>query len=101
MIKWIFLMMTLMPVRTLAGDVNVGKLKSSTCVACHGTVGISANALWPNLAGQKDRYLVEQMKAFRDGLRKSDLMSPVAKMLSDRDMEDLAAYFTQLKAEKE
>ena len=79
-----------------AGDAAAGKAKSSTCAGCHGMAGISANPMWPNLAGQKDRYLVKQMKAFRDGTRSDPMMSPMAKPLSDADIEDLAAYFSSL-----
>ena len=63
----------------LAGDAAAGKAKSATCAGCHGAAGISANPLWPNLAGQQQAYLVKQMKAFRDGTRKDPMMSPMAK----------------------
>ena len=51
------------------GSIEDGKAKSITCAACHGPEGNSANPLWPNLAGQKEAYLVAQLKAFRDGSR--------------------------------
>ena len=79
------------------GDAAKGKAKAATCAGCHGASGISANPLWPNLAGQKDAYLVKQMKAFRDGGRKDPMMSPMAKPLSDADIDNLAAYFSGLK----
>ncbi|KAA9130811.1 cytochrome c [Marinihelvus fidelis] len=80
----------------LAADPEAGKAKSATCVACHGADGISPNPLWPNLAGQKDQYLVKQMKAFRDGDRKDPLMTPMAAGLSDEDIANLAAYYSGL-----
>jgi cytochrome c553 len=83
----------------LAADVNAGKRKSSACIECHGEHGISANQLWPNLAGQKDQYIVKQLKAFHDGVRHHALMTPIAKMLSEDDMQDLAAYFSQLNSQ--
>jgi cytochrome c553 len=73
------------------------KRLAKTCSACHGERGVSANADWPNLAGQKKNYLIEQLKAFRSGARDNPLMSPVAKTLSDRDIDRLAEYFSQLK----
>lgn len=79
------------------GDAAAGKAKSATCAGCHGAAGISANPLWPNLAGQKDAYMVKQMKAFRDGKRSDPMMSPMAKPLSDADIDNLAAYFSSLK----
>lgn len=80
-----------------AGDAAAGKAKSATCAGCHGAAGISNNPMWPNLAGQKDAYMVKQMKAFRDGKRNDPMMSPMAKPLSDADIDNLAAYFASLK----
>ena len=80
-----------------AGDAAAGKAKAAVCAACHGANGISANALWPNLAGQKADYIAKQLKAFKAGTRKDPLMSPQAAQLSDQDMENLAAYFSGLK----
>jgi len=79
------------------GDAAAGKAKSATCAGCHGAAGVSANPMWPNLAGQKDAYMVKQMKAFRDGKRSDPMMSPMAKPLSDADIDNLAAYFSSLK----
>ena len=80
----------------LAGDAAAGKTKSASCAACHGPNGISANDIWPNLAGQKAGYLVAQMKAFRDGQRNNPMMSPMAAPLSDADIDNLAAYYSSL-----
>ena len=78
------------------GSVEAGQSKSVTCAACHGAAGISANPLWPNIAGQSASYLVAQLKAFKDGTRKNPLMTSQAVMLSDQDMADLAVYFESL-----
>lgn len=80
----------------MAGDAEAGKSRAATCAGCHGTTGISNNPLWPNLAGQKEGYLVKQLKAFREGTRSDPMMSPMAKPLSDADIENLAAYFSSL-----
>ncbi len=79
-----------------AGDVNAGKSKSLVCVACHGPEGISFNGIWHNLAVQKRGYIVLQLKAFREGQRYDPWMSPMAKPLSDEEIEDLAAYYSSL-----
>ena len=79
-----------------AGDAAAGKAKAATCAGCHGAEGVSGNAMWPNLAGQKDAYFVKQMKAFRDGTRKDPMMGPMAKPLSDADIDNLAAYYSGL-----
>ena len=79
-----------------AGDSAAGKAKANVCAGCHGLDGHSSNELWPNLAGQKNAYLVVQIKAFRDGVRESPLMQPMVANLSDQDVEDLAAYYSGL-----
>ena len=80
----------------LAADPDAGKAKAATCIACHGAEGISANPMWPNLAGQKEMYLAKQMKDFRDGKRNDPVMAPMAKALSDDDIANLAAYYAGL-----
>jgi cytochrome c553 len=81
-----------------AGDVAAGQTKASTvCVACHGLDGNSVNPEWPSLAGQHEKYIVKQIKAFRAGERSNALMSPIAMTLTDQDIEDVAAYFATQK----
>lgn len=97
--KYLLLLATLisMPLASYAaGDAAAGKSKSAVCAACHGAAGISANDIWPNLAGQKQGYLIKQMKAFKDGSRKDPMMSPMSAPLSDDDIANLAAYFSGL-----
>jgi cytochrome c553 len=80
-----------------AGDAAAGKAKAASCAACHGAEGISAIPMYPNLAGQKEVYLVKQLKAFKDGSRKDPVMSAMAMPLTDADMENLAAHYASLK----
>ena len=80
----------------LAGDVEAGKAKAASCAGCHGANGVSSNPMWPNLAGQKDGYLVKAMKDYRDGTRNDPMMGPMAKPLTDEDIANLAAYYSSL-----
>ncbi len=82
---------------TAAGDIAAGKAKAAVCAACHGPNGISPQPQWPNLRGQKEQYIIKQLKAFKAGTRKDPLMSPQAAQLSDQDIENVAAYFSSLK----
>ncbi len=77
-----------------AGNAEAGQAKSATCMACHGAGGVSANPEWPHLAGQHASYVVKQLKHFKAAERNNPLMMPMAMILSDQDMEDLAAYFS-------
>jgi cytochrome c553/DNA-binding beta-propeller fold protein YncE len=79
------------------GDPAAGLSKAVICAACHGATGVAPTDAWPSLVGQGQAYLVKQLKVFRDGTRKDRLMEPVAKALSDEDIENLAAYFSTAK----
>lgn len=80
-----------------AADAAAGQAKAGVCAACHGPTGQSPSDLWPNLAGQKAGYLAKQIKAFRDGTRVDPMMSPMAKALTDADIENLAAFYSSQK----
>ena len=66
------------------------------CQACHGTDGISKVPEAPNIAAQTEPYIAMQLRAFKSGARKNDVMSVVAQTLSDKDIDDLAAYFSAI-----
>ncbi|MBA6328858.1 cytochrome c [Colwellia sp. MB02u-6] len=80
-----------------AGDAAAGKAKTAMCSACHGAAGISAIPMYPNLAGQKEAYLAQQLKNFRSGQRKNAVMGPMAMGLSDDDIANISAYYSSLK----
>jgi cytochrome c553 len=79
-----------------AADIAAGKAKAAVCAACHGSNGISIIPDYPNLAGQKVKYLQSAIKAYRDGERKNGIMSPMATGLTDADIANLAAYYASL-----
>ena len=80
----------------LAADPARGEARAAACAACHGRDGIGVSDEFPNLAGQKAAYIARQLRAFRDGTRRNATMEPMAKTLSDADIEDLAAWFATL-----
>ncbi|MEM8547399.1 MAG: c-type cytochrome [Pseudomonadota bacterium] len=75
------------------GDPEAGLQKSTICAACHGQDGNSLNPLWPSLAGQHTKYIIQQLQYFKGGDRNNVLMSAQAAGLSEQDMQDLAAYY--------
>ena len=81
----------------VAGDAAAGKAKAASCAGCHGANGISAIPTYPNLAGQKEAYLVKSLKTFKDGSRKDPTMNAMAKPLSDADMANISAYYAGMK----
>lgn len=78
-------------------DAETVKAKAQVCISCHGPAGNSGTELIPTLAGQTSRYMVLQLRDFKEGRRKDPVMSPVAAPLSKEDMQALADYFAAQK----
>ncbi|KWF82514.1 cytochrome C [Burkholderia cepacia] len=66
-----------------------------TCFFCHGPRGQSQNTWYPALSGQPAPYVVAQLHAFATGQRRSPYMAPLAKDLTDAQIDALAAYFAK------
>jgi len=82
----------------MAGDVVAGKAKAGAqCASCHGAVGVSPVGIYPNLAGQKEQYLVKQINDFRSGTRADPTMQAMVSVLTDADVVNLAAYYSSIK----
>ena len=78
------------------GDVMAGREAAHQCEVCHGLDGKSKTPEAPNLAGQNENYLIKQLGDFKAGKRENELMSVVAPSLSDKDIENLAAYYSAI-----
>ena len=85
-------LLSVLPAR--AADIEAGKRKAAACVACHGQTGASASAEVPSIAGQQAQYLFLQLVQFREGRRTSPQMKAVVARMTDKDFENLAAYFS-------
>jgi cytochrome c5 len=80
---------------TLSADIGSGKKRAATCFACHNADGISKIPGTPHLAGQERGYLENALRAYRDGqTRQNATMNAMAKPLSDRDIVNIAAYYS-------
>lgn len=80
-----------------AADIAAGKAKATEiCAACHGENGISVTENTPSLAGQPDQFIQWQLVFFKGGARKSDIMNPVAEVLSNEEIRNLGAYYASL-----
>lgn len=75
------------------GTAQAGAAKVATCTACHGPSGNSTNPMWPRLAGQNAVYTDEQLHLFKAGVRTNPVMMPMAAMLSDKDIDNIAVYY--------
>lgn len=83
-----------------AADAAAGKAKAATaCAVCHGPLGLGSMPDAPHIAGQPVVYLERQLKAFRSGERKHEIMGVIAKQLTDADIQNLAAWFSSVQLE--
>jgi cytochrome c553 len=62
------------------------------CVSCHGAGGNSTIAVNPKLAGQHEGYLYKQLVNFTTADRNQPVMTTYAKMLSDEEKHNVAAW---------
>ncbi|MFO1109650.1 MAG: c-type cytochrome [Bradyrhizobium sp.] len=79
-----------------AGDAAAGQPKAAMCAGCHGDKG-QGFPPFPALAGKPEAYQVKALQDFKSGARSNPMMSSMAAMLSDQDMENLAAYFASFR----
>jgi cytochrome c553 len=76
-------------------SIGHGATLALQCEICHGADGRN-KADAPSLAGQYPGAIYKELKDFQDGARSSSVMAPLAGVLSDSDMRDLAAYYAYL-----
>ena len=96
------------PAATMAapGNPDAGKAKAEElgCSGCHGADGVvtesglAVDKNMPNLAAEPDLYTQFQLVFFRKGVRKNELMNPIAESLSDEDIRNLGAFYASLPA---
>ncbi|MGV3626492.1 MAG: c-type cytochrome [Betaproteobacteria bacterium] len=83
------------------GDAVRGAQKVAACAVCHGAPERPPLPGMPTLAGQQPEFLVLQMFFMREGLRVVPPMAGLLKDFTDRDLEDVAAYFSAQKPSPE
>lgn len=69
-------------------------LLASSCAACHGTNGHSVGGI-PSLAGSSESHIIEQMREFSTGERKSTVMFHHVSGYTQEEIELMAAYFSK------
>ncbi len=94
----VFISLGVVGIAFAKGDAAAGQSKATTCTACHGATGISMAPIWPNLAGQGERYLIKQITEIKDGVRSVPEMMPFVGDLTQQDIADLAAFYASQSA---
>lgn len=85
---------------TLAqGNISAGEAQAAPCSGCHGADGATGlDPSYPNLAGQNEKYLLNQLKMIQAQQRDIPLMAGQLNGKSEQDLADLAAYYASLPA---
>ena len=95
-----FLVILIYSTPSYAGDAKLGEAKfKMNCKQCHGPAGMGM-ASYPKVSGNPIEYTIDRLKKYRDGVEigpNSALMIMMAKPLSDKDIENLAAYLKEAK----
>ena len=73
--------------------VEAGKAAAAACAGCHGDAGVSQIPGIPSLAGLDPKFLVEAMKAYKDGQRKNGTMKAMLASVNDAAMNNLALFY--------
>lgn len=83
---------------THAASIYAGKSKAALiCSQCHGIRATSSDAAFPALAGRDQEYLKMSLKQYRDKTRVSDIMNNIAASLTNKDINNIAAYYSRQK----
>ncbi|MBO6758782.1 MAG: cytochrome c4 [Roseibium sp.] len=82
-------------VATLPDGVNASDAPSA-CVSCHGADGISVLLDAPNLAGEVNIYIDTQLKAYRIGKRRHEIMSEISADLTDAEIRAFADWYSNI-----
>jgi cytochrome c553 len=69
--------------------------KIETCAGCHGADGKPVDKSIPVIWGQLPGYIYIQLRDFKRGDRKSDVMGPIASSFEKADMLVIGEYFSK------
>lgn len=84
------------PSKTVGNALN-GQNLATSCVGCHGQQGVSLVPIYPSLAGKEPDYLVNALSRYKSGLNTNPIMRAQVAGLTEKDILDLAAYYSSIK----
>lgn len=82
------------PIHTMGGLPSVPRTVTQSCVRCHGVDGIGrGTGAFPKLAGQREAYLENALRAYSRGERHSGIMEPISVGLGEEAVREVARYY--------
>lgn len=83
----------------IKGDAKAGEGIAAMCIGCHGIKGYQASFpevyRVPMISGQSAKYIVAALNAYKKGDRKHPTMRAISESLTDQNMADLAAFYSE------
>lgn len=89
----------------VVGNPQAAAAKIEMCIGCHAIPGGYKTAFpevyrVPIIGGQSARYIEAALKSYRKGDRKHPSMTGIARSMTDQDIADVAAYYSQQTAQQ-
>ena len=88
--------------QTIQGNATTGKQDVFMCEGCHNSTGyrVAFPEVYevPMLNGQSAGYIAQALQEYRGGQRRNQTMRAIASSLTDQEIADIAAYYSQPKA---
>ena len=81
--------------RTTPSSAQSIEEKTQVCAGCHGADGKPVDKTIPTIWGQQAGYIYIELRDFKRGDRKSDIMQPIVASFERQDMLDIAEYFSK------
>jgi len=85
----------------IVGKASAAPNKIEMCIGCHGIPGYKATFpevfQVPKIGGQNAKYIEAALRGYQKGDRKHPTMKGIAVSLSDQDIADIAAFYSQQK----
>ena len=77
-----------------AADIIAGKVTATQCAICHGVHGEGNGIPGSSIAGMEHDRFKKHINDFKSGARKNVMMERFVKNLTDKDIDNLAAYYS-------
>jgi len=86
-----------------SADIEAGQLYFYTCTGCHGIPGY--NNVYPTykvpmIGGQNERYIINALKAYKNGTRQHETMQVQAESMTEQDIINVAAYLANMNSKE-
>ncbi len=77
-------------------SIRSGRGKAQLCTRCHGRLGMLRAVKIAEFKGTVEGFVIKELIDFRQGVRSHAVMNSIAQTLSDKDINDIAAWYSAI-----